>query len=81
VSCTLRDPRSATCSYHRGMYTSEHSALITQLESAASSTWGERALLTCLRRLRDGGVTEWKQVEVRDAWPFPDGFCVVYKSP
>jgi hypothetical protein len=63
------------------MHTPEHSALIAQLESAAQSTWGERALLACLRRLRDGGVTESELVEVRDAWAFPTGFCVVYKSP
>ena len=63
------------------MYTPEHSALIAELGSAAQTTWGERALLACLRRLRDGGVTESDLVEIRDAWAFPEGFCVVYKSP
>ncbi|MDR6907786.1 hypothetical protein J2X63_003494 [Agromyces sp. 3263] len=63
------------------MYTPEHAAVIAQLESAAQSTWGEQALLACLRRLRDGGPTEAHDVEVRDAWASPTGFCVVYKSP
>ena len=65
----------------RGMHTPEHAALIAQLESAAQSTWGEQALLACLRRLRDGGPTEAEDVEVRDAWASPTDFSVVYKSP
>jgi hypothetical protein len=63
------------------MHTPQHAALIARLESADQSTWGERALLACLRRLRDGGPTEADSVEVRDAWAFPASFCVVYKSP
>jgi hypothetical protein len=77
----VRDLEAIVGRYYHAMYTSQHSALIAQLESADPSTWGERALLACLRRLRDGGVTEWEKVAVRDAWAFPDGFCVVYASP
>ena len=32
----------------------------------------------CLRRLRDGGVTESQRIVVVDAWAFDDGFCVIY---
>lgn len=77
----MTDWSMGTCDYDRVMHTPEHSALISQLESAGPSTWGEQALLACLRRLRDGGPTESDLVEVRDAWAFPTGFCVVYKSP
>ncbi len=58
----------------------EHDALIAAAEAVPSPTWSDRALLACLRELRDGGPTEWRSITVRDGWPLRDteGFCVVY---
>jgi hypothetical protein len=61
--------------------TEQHAALIEQLDSASPTGWGERALLACLTRLRDGGPTEASIVEVYEAWPVDDGFKIVYLSP
>lgn len=66
----------------RDAVTSErHAELIAGLESAASDEWGPRALLACLRKLRDGGPTEGRSVVVHDAWATEDGFRVVYDAP
>lgn len=61
----------------------EHDALIADLEAVVSPTWSERALLACLRKLREGGPTEWRSITVHDGWPLldADGFCVVYSWP
>lgn len=55
-----------------------HSELITELESAQRDDWGSRALLACLRKLRDGGPTEAASVIVENAWATSDEFRVVY---
>jgi hypothetical protein len=61
--------------------TPEHALLINELEASTHRTWGEVALLACLVKLRDGGPTEYKIVEVRRATPVEDGFDIVYLSP
>jgi hypothetical protein len=58
-----------------------HDALIASLDSLSEATWGEQALLACLRRLRDGGPTEYAIVEMHSAWPIEDGFKIVYLAP
>lgn len=63
------------------MATVAHLALIRQFEQSAGLSWGGGALLACLRRLRDGGLTEWQSISVENAWAFDDGFCVVYRWP
>ncbi|MGG7308354.1 hypothetical protein ACQXVK_14305 [Curtobacterium sp. AB451] len=63
------------------MTSERHAELIAGLESAASDEWGPRALLACLRKLRDGGPTEGRSVVVHDAWATEDGFRVVYDAP
>lgn len=55
--------------------------LIAELESAGSDDWGSRALLACLRKLRDGGPTEGADALVEDAWATVDEFRVVYSFP
>lgn len=63
------------------MLSPRHAELIAALEADGSEQWGPRALLACLRKLRDGGPTEAASVVVRDAWASSDGFRVVYDSP
>ena len=63
------------------MVTPEHARLINELEASPDRPWGEAALLACLRKLRDGGPTEYQIVEVRRAAPTEDGFDIVYLSP
>lgn len=63
------------------MLSERHAELIAELEAAASDEWGPRALLACLRKLRDGGPTEAESVVVHDAWATEDGFRVVYDAP
>jgi hypothetical protein len=58
-----------------------HSELLARLKQLPERTWGQQALLVCLRRLRDGGPTEAAIVEVYEAWPLDDGFKIVYLSP
>ncbi|SDQ49942.1 hypothetical protein SAMN04489742_1356 [Arthrobacter crystallopoietes] len=41
----------------------------------------DEALLACLERLRDGGPTQWEDVEVHDAWSTPDAFAITYSWP
>ncbi|MGI3779767.1 MAG: hypothetical protein ACRYG2_03235 [Janthinobacterium lividum] len=57
---------------------SEHERLIDGLE-ISTGDWASEALLSCLRRLRDGGPTQSRDVTVLDAWPITDGFCMVYE--
>jgi hypothetical protein len=57
-----------------------HAELIAELESARSDDWGSRALLACLRKLRDGGPTEAASVIVEDAWATSNEFRVIYSS-
>jgi hypothetical protein len=61
--------------------TDVHRSLLASLESSPEATWGEQALLACLRRLRDGGPTDYSIVDVIRAWPIDSGFEVVYLSP
>lgn len=63
------------------MVTAEHAELIRQLSLLKRRNWGQDALLACLRKLRDGGPTEYQIVEVRRARPVEDGFDIVYLSP
>lgn len=58
-----------------------HAELIAELEASLAEEWGQRALLACLRKLRDGGPTEAASVVVHDAWATADEFRVVYDSP
>lgn len=63
------------------MESQRHAELVAELEAAASTEWGPRALLACLRKLRDGGPTEAHRVVVHEAWATDDAFRVVYESP
>lgn len=63
------------------MESARHRELIGALAATASEEWGPRALLACLRKLRDGGPTEAALVVVHDAWATPDEFRVIYDSP
>src|SRR5947209_3139092 len=63
------------------MESERRAELIRELEAAASTEWGPRALLACLKRLRDGGPTEAEDVIVYDAWATDDAFRVVYEPP
>jgi hypothetical protein len=63
------------------MESQRHAELIAELEAAASTEWGPRALLACLKRLRDGGPAEAHRVFVHEAWARDDAFQVVYDSP
>lgn len=63
------------------MTTDAHRALVDRLEESAELSWGGRTLLACLRRLRDGGLTEWQSISVESAWVIEEGFCVVYRWP
>ena len=44
-------------------------------------SWGEAALLACLRRLETGGPTSPEEVQVKDGCALDDEFCVVYSAP
>ncbi|PYY56524.1 hypothetical protein DEJ17_10975 [Curtobacterium sp. MCSS17_011] len=46
-----------------------HAELIAELEASCAEEWGQRALLACLRKLRDGGPTEAASVVVHDLNP------------
>jgi hypothetical protein len=63
------------------MVTPEHTRLISELEMRSERSWGEDALLACLKKLRDGGPTEYQIVEVRRALAEDNGFDIVYLSP
>ena len=63
------------------MESARHRELIGALAATASEEWGPRALLACLRKLRDGGPTEAALGVVHDAWATPDEFRVIYDSP
>lgn len=63
------------------MFTDRHADLIVELEQAGSHEWGPRALLACLRKLRDGGPTEWTQISVLNAWASAESFRVIYDWP
>jgi hypothetical protein len=60
------------------MASRQHQQLMADLEASADG-WGAEALLRCLQALSGGGPTQWRDVEVLDAWPISDGFCVVYE--
>ena len=61
------------------MFSARHEELIARLEAQPGSTWLDEALLSCLRRLRDGGLTEWQSITVVDAWTDADALSVVYR--
>jgi hypothetical protein len=61
--------------------TAEHEALLEDLGAIPAPSWGQTALLACLRRLHEGGPTSPEEVRVVDGWAFPDGFCLIYEAP
>jgi len=61
------------------VFSARHEELVARLEAQPGSTWLDEALLSCLRRLRDGGLTEWQSITVVDAWTEAEALSVVYR--
>lgn len=61
------------------MFSARHEELIARLAAERGPSWLDECLASCLRRLRDGGPTEWHSVTVVDAWTDDDALSVVYE--
>jgi hypothetical protein len=61
------------------VFSARHEELIARLDAQRGATWLDEALGSCLRRLRDGGPTEWRSITVVDAWTDGDAISVVYR--
>lgn len=65
----------------RGNVTAAHRMLLEQLAPGTHGSWSERALWSCLNRLRSG-TGAGAEIRVENAWTDgPDAFCIVCNPP